>query len=307
MKKGFISLVAVIASKRLACVSLCLMLCLITVSAQVKLSFNPESGAKYEYRMEMVQNIKQNVGGQEIPIETEMNGACLMEIKDKTPQEIHAQFIYQEFTFLVSSSMMKIRYDSKISIENPSEMDKVFEKMFSTLIGKPFTVIFAPDGSVKSVSGMDAIIENMLGAISADGQDATQIGAQMSQQFSDEAMKNMFGQSFNFYPANAVKVGDSWNIENTIPMNNMKIGIKTKNTLKEVGTNKVTIEVVGDLDVEEGKFTGTQTGTIIVDTTTGLPETSDISQNMKGAIKVQGMDIQMEMISKIKTSVKEIN
>jgi uncharacterized glyoxalase superfamily protein PhnB len=285
------------------------MLCLISTWAQVKLSFNPEPGMKFEYHMEVIQSIKQNVMGQEMPMETEMNGTYLMEIKDKTSQEIHAQFTYQGFTFLISSPMMSIRYDSKNTIENPSEMDKMFEKMFSTLIGQSFIVIFAPDGSVKSVSGMGAITENMLGAISADGQVAAQMGAQMSQQFSDEAMKNMFGQSFNFYPDNAVKVGDSWIIENTIPMNNMNFGFKTNNTLIEISTNKATIEVTGDIDMdmEEGKFTGTQTGTMIVDTTTGIPVTSDISLDMKGTIQTHGMNIQMEMTTNTKMSVKEIN
>ena len=311
MKKGFVSLVAVMASvkrKRVVCVSLYLMSCLTIASAQVKLSFNPGSDTKYEYRMEMVQRIKQNIMGQEMPMEMEMNGTYLMEIKDKTPQEIHAQLTYQGFSYLISSPMMSIRYDSKKPIENPSEMDRMFGKMISTLIGKPFTLILAPDGSVKSVTGMDVIIENMIGTTSSDGSAAAQMGALMSQQFSDEAMKNMFVQSFNFYPDNAVKVDDSWNMENTIPMNNMNIGIKTRNTLKEIRTNMATIEVTGDIymDMGEGKFTGTQTGTMIVDTSTGIPATSDISLNMRGSIKSQGMDIQTEINSQTKTSTKEI-
>ena len=311
MKKLITILVAEIISvkrKRLVCASLYLMSCLISVSAQVKLSFNPASDTKYEYQMEAIQNIKQNVMGQEMPMETEMKGTYLMEIRDKTSQEIHAQLTYQGFTFLVSSPMMNIRYDSKNLIENSSEMDKMFEKMFSTLIGKPFTVIFAPDGSVKSVNGMGSIIKNMLDAISADGQVAAQMGTQMSQQFSDEAMKNMFEQSFNFYPDNAVKVGDSWNMENMIPMNNMNLSTKSKYTLKEFSAKMATIEVAGDIVMAmgEGTFAGTQAGTMIVDSTTGLPVTSDISQNMKGTVKAQGMDIQMEMISKSKISVKEI-
>jgi hypothetical protein len=311
MKRGYKSLVAVIANakrKRLVCACL-LMSCFLVTSAQVKLSFNPEKGVKYEYHMEMVQNIKQNIMGQEMPMETEMNVTYLMEIKDKTPQEIHAQLTYQGFIFLVSSPMMNIKYDSKNPIENLSDMDGIFEKMFSTLIGKPVTVVFGLDGSVKSVTGMEAIIKNMIGAVSADGQVAAQMGAQISQQFSDEAMKNMFGQSFNFYPNNAVKVNDSWDMEITMPMNNMNFGIKTKNTLKEVSANKATIGVVGDIgmDVEDSKFIGTQTGTMIVDTTTGLPITSDILLNMKGSINAQGMEIQMEMMSKTKTSTKKIN
>ena len=311
MKKGLISLVALIASvkrKRLVCASFYLMSCFLSISAQIKLSFNPEKGVKYEYQMEVVQNMKQNAMGQEIPIETEMNGTYLMEIKNKTPQEIHAESTYQGFTFIVSSPMMKIKYDSKNPTENPSEMDKMFGKMFSTLIGKPFTVVFSPDGSVKSVSGMGAIIESMLGAISSDGQVAAQMGGLMTQQFSDESMRKMFEQSFNFYPDKAVKVGESWNTEITMPMNNMNFGIKTKNTLKEVSNKMATIEVTGDIDMDmgEGKFSGTQTGTMIVDTTTGMPVTSDVSLNLKGSIKAQGMEIQMELVQKTKTTTKAI-
>ena len=287
---------------------LCLMLSLITVSAQMKLSFNPAMGTKYEYNMQTVQNIKQNVMGQEMPMETEMSSTYLMEIKNKTPQEIHVQFTYLDFTFLVSSSMMNLKYDSKNPTENTSEMDKILEKMFSTLISKPFTIVFAPDGSVKSLTGMETIVKNMLNAVSADGQVATQMGAQLSQQFNDESMKSMFGQLFNFYPANAVKIGDSWDVKNSILMNNMNLDTNTKNTLKGINTNNATIEVAGDIDMnmEGGKLSGKQTGTMILDTTTGMPATSDMSQNMKGSINAQGMDIQMEMISKTKTSAKLI-
>ena len=293
---------------RFVCAGLCLMLCLITVSAQVKLSFNPDMGTKYEYHMESVQNIKQNVMGQDMLIETEIGGTYLMEIKNKTPQEIHVQLTYLDFTFVVSSAMMNISYNSKKPIENPSEMEQMFGKIFNTLIDKPFTVVFAPDGSVKSVTGMEAIIKNMLNAVSADGQIATQMGAQMSQQFNDEAMKNMFGQSFYFYPNKTVKIGESWDMGNTTLMNNMNLDINTKNTLKELKTNIATIEVTGDvdMDMEGGKLTGKQTGTMIVDTVTGMPLTGDISQNIKGTIKTQGIDIHMEMISKVKTSAKVI-
>ena len=293
--------------KRLVSASL-LMLCLITASAQVKLAFNPNSGTKYEYQMEMVQNIKQNAMGQDMSMGTEMNTTYLMEVKEKTSQEIKVQFTYQRFVFAVSSSMMNIRYDSKSKTENPSEMEVIFGKMFSTLIGKPFTVIFTPEGLVKSVSGMSAIIENMLKEASADGAIAAQLEAQLGQQFSEESMKNMFEQSFNFYPKNAVKVGESWDTEYNMPMNNMNFSIKNKNTLKEVKANKATIGVIGEMDVEmeESKFTGMQTGTMIVDIATGMFVTSDVSINMKGNIKVQGMDILMDMTSKTKTSVKEV-
>ena len=306
---NIVSAIVSMKKKIIICASLCLISSLITVSAQIKLSFNPEAGKKYEYRVDMTQNLKQTVMEQEVPVDMEMSSTYMMEIKSKTPQETHVQFTYMDFTFSVSSAMMNSKYDSKKPTENPSEMDKMFGKMFSTLIDKPFTAVFAPDGSVKSITGMEAIIKNMLDAVSSDGQMAAQVGAQMSQQFNDEAMKNMFGQSFNFYPEKAVKIGDSWDMKNSISVGGMNVNINANNTLKEIKTNMATIGLTGDIDMdmEVGKLTGKQTGTMTIDSATGIPITSEISQNMSGSIKAQGMDIQMEMITKTKTSAKVIN
>ena len=284
------------------------MLCAITVSAQVKLSFNPEMGTKYEYFADVAQNIKQAAMGQETLTEMQTKITYLMEIKSKTPQEIKVQFTYSDFIISISSAMMNMKYDSKKPVENPSEMDKMLGKILKELINKPFEVVFAPDGSAKSVTGMEAIIENMLKVVAADGQMAAQIGAMMSQQFSDESMKNMFSQSFNFYPENAVKIGDSWNVKNKALVSGMNLDSDIKNTLKGVNGNMATIEIAGDINMtmEGGKLSGKQTGTMVVNSASGIPETSDINQNVKGSFNMQGMDIQMEMTSKTKTSAKVI-
>jgi len=282
----------------------------IVPAQQVKLSFNPEKGKKYEYQTEMVQNVKQNVMGQEIPVEMEMNTKYLMEIKDKTPQETTVQLTYEEMVYIISSPMMKMGYDSKNPVENPSDIDQMFSKMFDQMIDQSIVVVIAPDGSVKSVTGMDAIGESMVSAIAADGQMIAQLGAQMKQQYNDDAMKNMFEQMFKIYPENAVKAGNSWNINTSMMVNNMITDLKTKYTLKSVSKNMATIAVNGEIEMNpgagmEGIITGTQTGTMTVDTKKGLPVASNVSQNMTGAIKVQGMEVQMELITKSKTTIKE--
>jgi predicted RNase H-related nuclease YkuK (DUF458 family) len=113
------------------------------------------------------------------------------------------------------------------------------------------------------------------------------------------------------YPDNAVKAGDSWNIEITAMISNMNTSVKTKYTLKEISGNIAAVAVESDMEMNpgmgmEGKLAGTQTGTITIDTETGLPLTSDMLQNITGVVKAQGMDVQMEMTSKIKGSIKEI-
>ena len=297
--------------KRFFFAALFLMSGLTIVPAQVKLSFNPPKGAKYEYQTEMIQDAKQSVMGQEIPVETEVSMNYLMEIMDKTPQETTVQITYQEVAYIISSPMMNMGYDSKNPIENPSDFDQMLAKMFSKILGQSFVLVIAPDGSVKSVTGMDAIGESMSSAIASDGQMIAQLGAQMKLQFNDDAMKNTFEQSFKIYPADAVRTGNSWNTKNTMTVNGMNTDISTKYTLKSVSRNVATIAVEGEVEMTpgagmEGKVAGTQSGTMTVDTGTGLSLTGDVSQNIKGALKVQGMDVQMEMKTKMKTSIKEV-
>ena len=281
------------------------------VSAQVKLSFNPEKGKKYEYQTELIQLSKNTAMGQEMASEMEMSMKYLMEIAEKTPQETKAQFTYQDISYIITSPMMKMGYDSKNPIENPSDMDKMLGKMFGTLIGKPFTLTITPDGSVKSVTGMDAIAENMTQSVAANGQMAAQMSGAIKQQFGENAIKGSFEQSLKIYPANAVKAGDSWVVENTLDISNMNTKTKTKYTLKGIKNNMADIVVESTLEMKpgagmEGSLTGTQTGTMQVDVKTGMPVSSDMSQSIKGTLKTQGIDILTDMTNKVKLSTKEV-
>ena len=280
------------------------------VSAQINLSFNPEKGKKYEYRQELNQNIKQNMMGQEIPMETEMNVTYLMEIMDVKAEEIQTQFTYKEFAYIISSPMMKMGYDSKNPVEDPTFLDQLFGSMFGTLIDKPFTVIIAPDGSIKSVTGMKEIVDSMVGETGND-QMASQIGGQMKMQFNDDAMKNMLEQSFKIYPNRAVKKGDSWNLQSTTEINNINVLSKTKYILKDVSKNTAIVLVESEIAMKpgesmEGNLSGTQTGTISIDPKTGMSLSGETTQIIKGVMQIQGFEVQLDINSKTKIATKEV-
>ena len=57
----------------------------------------------------------------------------------------------------------------------------------------------------------------------------------------------------------------------------------------------------------EGTLAGTQSGVLLVDTKTGIPVSSDLTLNIKGNVKRQNMDMQMEMVAQMKTTIKEAN
>jgi hypothetical protein len=282
----------------------------LSASAQVKLSLNPAKGAKYQYRTEMVQNITQTVMGQTIPMEQEMTFVYDMNIKEKDSQVIEAEFIYREVYYLLSSAMMKMAYDSKNPVENMSETDKMMAKIFGVLIGKPFNVSFTADGSVLSVSGMDTIMEDVVKAVADDGQIASQIVSALQQQFGNEPIGKSFEQSFKIYPDRKIKVGDSWETQQTVVISGMTTETKSTYTLKSLKKNVASAEVVSSMVLKpigmEGTIAGEQTGTMEIDVKTGLPLTGNITQNIKGTLTTQGVEVSMNISSQIKTSTSEI-
>lgn len=280
-------------------------------SETIDLSFNPSKGAKYEYHYEMIQDVKQNILGQNVSLETKTKLKYLMEVKDKTEQETKIEVTYKELEYVISSDIIKMKYDSKKPSKNLTELDEILSKMFNEIIGKSFMIVFMPDGSVKSVTGVDAIGKNMVRAIASDSSQAAQIGAEMSQQFSDASMKEMFEQSWKMYPHNPVKVGDSWNSEMMISMGKMKVVTKTKYTLKETKKNMATVAIESDLEADsaeivEGKLTGTQTGSMVIDAESGMFVTADMLQKLKGTLETQGVEVQVKMDTKVKISTKKI-
>jgi hypothetical protein len=300
-----------IKMKKFLIASLFLLSGLAVGSESINLSFNPKNNAIYEYRMEMLQNVEQNILGLDVPMKTVMKATYSMEIIDKTAQEIHAQIIFREMEYILSSSMLKMRYDSKNPVKNSTKMDKILERMFDKMIDKPIMAVIAPDGSVKSVTGMDAIVEEMSRAVAADGPAAAQARTTMKQQFGDTAMKNTLEQSFKIYPANVVRIGDSWNSETTMMVANMNIDFKTMCILKEISTHNASVAVESDIKMSsdadmKGKLAGTQIGTVIIDSATGLPLTIDMSQNAKGFVVMQGMNVPVKLTGRMKTSLEKI-
>ncbi len=297
-------------SKSILFAGLFLLASVSIASAQIKLSFNPDKGAKYQYLHEMSQNITQSMMGQEIPMETSIVMNYDMIVTDKNQQETKAQFTYRDVSYIISSAMMKMGYDSKNPIPNPSDLDKMMNKMLGCFIDKTFELRIADDGSVISVTGTDAIIDEMSKAVSESGPVGAQIGASLKQQFSDDAVKNMFEQSLKIYPvpAKPVKPGDSWDTEQNISVANMNSSNKTKYTLKSVAKNVATIDVLSTVNLKpsagmEGELTGTQAGTMSIDTKSGMPASSELTQKIKGSIKVSGMDVAMDMTSKTKLTI----
>ena len=276
---------------------------------QVKLSFNPVKGETYLYRFSTEQSVKQSMMGQEMPVSTTMEMLTEMKIKEKSQDEVSLDYFYKEMVMGVSSPVMNIRYDSKNPVEGLSEPEKWMVQVFNSLVGKTMNVIFKPDGSVKSVSGFQAIMDEIQKSM-ADNTAVQQLVGGFLQSFNEDAMKNMFEQSFKIYPDNEVKVGDSWNGDVSFAVAGMKNDMKNTYTLKSVQNGMALLDVVSVIDMKlgagmEGEISGNQKGEISLNVQTGMPINSVLTQNMKGTISMQGTEILMDMETKATTILQQ--
>ncbi|MCL2726773.1 MAG: DUF6263 family protein [Bacteroidales bacterium] len=278
---------------------------LTVASAQVHLSFNLEKGEKYEYLMDIKTTSQQSFGDQTSIGEMEIVFKYLIEVTEKTPQEITAQFTFTQIIYVVSNPRMKMGYHSKNQVENPTDIDKMLGNMIDKVIGQSFVAVIAPDGSIKSVTGMDAVYENMVSEIEGDEQMAAQLSAQMRSMFTDRSRKNSLDMLLTIYPAKEVVVGDSWNFEIEIPTNNGSFAYNPKFTLKEISNDVAIVDVIVVIEANpdaESIFSAIQTGTILIDVKTGLPISGDITFDSKSSFKNQGMDVQIDSSEKWKTT-----
>ncbi|MCL2012093.1 MAG: DUF6263 family protein [Cystobacterineae bacterium] len=302
--------------KKILLISLFLLSSLAIAAEPIHLSFNPPKGAKYEQRMEATQSIHAGESG---PMETKMDVTFLMEILEKTTEEVHMRLSYKGMAYTVSTGMGKMKFSSgtqekkkgKAEDSIETEIEKKFRKIFNMLIGKPFTIVVAPDGSVKSIAGLDVIRKSMAQAIADEGSMAQQIGASIEEWFSDASMKDLFEQSLKIYPNKAVRTGESWNVEFSRVAGGMNLLAKTTYTLKEVKQNIAVVAFESDIGISlsaaiEGKLTGKQTGTLSLNPQTGMLLTSNASQSAEGSLKAQGVDLPMKLSTQAKVSSKEV-
>ncbi len=291
--------------KQIVLTACCLMTGMMA-TAQVSLSFNPDKGAKYRYHYELQQNFTQSIMDQEISFNQNMSTVYDMNIINKTDTEIQTEFIYEEVHFEMTGGMMSMKYDSNHAPGDTSQIDSSVSKLFDCLTGSHFNALIATDGTVKSVSGMEVILDKMLNVLDGEVHELTPLKAAMTQQFNNEAIRKNFEQSTKIYPDKPVKIGDSWSIEQTIEI--LGMSLKTVSTYELISnTQETAIANIQSIITEShGKLSGNQSGTVEFDLRTGMAKNANLKQHIKGSIVANGMDIPLDVTSDIKTTTATI-
>jgi hypothetical protein len=281
------------------------LLSTIGAQSQVKLTLNPKKGKKYETTTEMLQTVSVNMGGQKIPTENKSSFILTTEVIGKTKEGTVFKYAIKRMTMNVSARGENTSYDSDVEPTTP--MEKQVSKFIKPLIDISFEATVTPEGKVTDIKGLSELFEGM-------GNNPI-----LKSVLSEEYLKQMVAQGYGFYPKTAVKVGESWDVDQSVDVSGNKTDVNTHCTLKSVSGNMATITTTSDIAINmsligTSNMAGTQIGTIVIDTQTGMPVSSDIEANVNGKIAIPAnlnkantdMEVEMGMTVKNQTTTKEI-
>lgn len=264
------------------------------------LKFNLEKGKTYDY--EIVWDMDQKIGTQDTKMS--LGGIYSVEVNEEKEGIKKLTGMYKRFRLYMKMAGLEMDIDSE-KPEEPMDGEEVKQnpvrmmaKIFSAIKGKSFGMQVDEEGKVLSVTGFEQIVNGMVDSLAADENMKMQIRASLKDQFNEQTVKDQFAQIFTIFPNKKVKVGDNW--ENHFQVGGkMPAKFSTAYTVKQIEGDQVTLGAKSTISSVEGdiQVNGDQTGTLLIDSKTGLVLNAEFDQLMD--TKVQGFDVKMTGKGKI--------
>ena len=274
-------------------------------SASKMLKFNLEKGQEYNY--EMVWDMTQTMMGQENAFS--IGAFYTIDVTENNAGVRTMIGTYKKFNMTVNMMGMQIDIDTdkvmNMGSKNSGEKNPIamMKKVFSSIIGKSFTMKADEEGKILEVSGFKEMIGSMLDSLELDETEREQGMAALTDQFNQESVKDQFAQMFYIFPNKEVKVGDSWE-KNYTAGGKMPGKYSTTYTVKEIEGDYVTLDSKAKIESEgEVGVSGTQTGNLIVDSKTGLVVDAKFDQEF--SVTVQGVSMEITGKGRIKGMAKK--
>lgn len=274
----------------------------------IELKFNLQKGNTYTYGMKTHFDIDMEMMGKEMKTSADMDFGFNMKVDDVDAAGNRLMSTtYDAIRFKMNAMGMDMGYDSKNVGDTSKEniMQGMFRKIFGGMLGKTFKMTMSPKGEITKVEGMKELTESMLNNMDLPEAEKEQARKQMEQSFSEDQIKQSFGQGFGFYPDKPVKVGDSWNKTLERDMSNMKMNIETKYTVKEIKDAVVILETKGvikangsdSVTVAKMDMSGDMKGIMEIDRSSGMAQKGNMDMDIK--ITIPGMSKPMAMKANI--------
>lgn len=279
---------------------------------KVTLRWKYQAGSEMVYRVKNHQDVFVSVGG---AMSSDQTQTMRWKVTDVAPNGDATVSMTTERLQIESQGMgQNVKYDSD-SGEAPTDPQA---KMAAAMASVGYTMVISPDGSVKSIQGLDQVREKMLAALPPEQVAMAQsMGGEL---FSEETLTRMAQQNVQLFPDAPVGPGDTW--ERSFTVSVPVLGSMTTNTTYTLGGTEqqdgrtiATISTSGTMSMG-GDSTSAMPmtvnlgdtkldGSIDFDTDRGVTVSSTMSTNMQMTVDAGGQQMTMTMSGTMSTELVE--
>jgi hypothetical protein len=272
-----------------------------TATSSKLLKFNFEKGKGYDY--EMISKMDQEIMGQSMQMD--MSAYYSMDVSEDDGKMKTITSTIDRFKMKMGVGGFNIDVDTDKPLPSlgttgdGKDPMKMFNGLFGAIKGQKFTMKVDAEGKVQEVTGFENMALQIVDSLGLDYVEKQEMMKKFDGQFNAKNMQGQFDRFLYIFPNKEVKVGDTWQKKSVVagPMAG-----KYNSTYKvtDIEGEMVTLDETTKMESEGENLNmkGDITGTIVVDSKTGLVVTAN--QEMKIITETNGMTMKMKGNTKIK-------
>ncbi|HAH24509.1 MAG TPA: hypothetical protein DCL77_12290 [Prolixibacteraceae bacterium] len=269
----------------------------VQAESKVLLRLNLQKGTKYEMTMDMDNAVNQTMMGKDMKISQKMVMVFTYHILEVLPNK---NFLMEYSISHMKMNMVVNEKEMNFDSQHPDTLNPM-SGLFKGLFYDTLKLELSPRGQVERVEGLEEYVKKI---------SQNPMMAQAMQMFSsDKSFKSFVGQTFNYFPESEVAQGDKWTSTFTLPaMMNMEAVMNFE--VAAIEKDQTVLNVLSDINVDGPfeqngmkfniKMTGTQHGSMTIDSNDGWFRLSDLTQKMDLTMKMKnpqtGEDLEIPML-----------
>jgi hypothetical protein len=169
------------------------------------LSYHFTQGDRFQIKQHSQQDSYLTVDGVESRTTNGQDGVLELTVDTITGNQATLTASFKEISLLSSNR------DQHISVNTTTDDQGTYNRLFKAMTGKDFTIVLEQNGTVKSVSGLEAIFDQMIAAVpEVKVTERATLKQFLESQYGPEALKFALSFVLPSYPSRSVQLNGSW-------------------------------------------------------------------------------------------------
>lgn len=276
------------------------------LTAQENISLNLKKGETYTLNQTSISTMDQVVSGMPIKSKTTVIVETNFTVTGMNGENYLIEIVPTKMSTKQVTDMGEMSMDSEGDDSDPMNV------IMKNLVNRPMTMELSPKGEISNFNSA-GYLDDIMKGIDMPDMAKIQLGAQMAEQYNDQALMDSYKYYFSLYPNTKVAVGDTWKSEYTADVM-VPINTQLTNELTSIDADNYTINSTAQLSTngsQESKvmgmsavadLKGSMKTTYVLNKKTGWITTMQQEQNIDGEmtiLKSAQMPEEMKMTMKV--------